>query len=378
MPLTARVLTIEEKCRPRPIAHADRSHYRCRDAGAVDARSVLTSPDISLHCLDLERREAIFVRVPSGTDLGAAPFLYLAQYEAAVDLVVVSFDVLHALADLAPKPGNLLLVYSVGRCGSTLLSRVLRATPGVQSLSEPDVYTQLVPARTSGVFSDDEVDALIRSCTRVICAASNDTATALKFRSFAVDLAASFARTFPAAHAVFLYRDAHSWATSSERAFGHLHRGTDDERRAGQERFAQLVPLLGHYAARKGRVLTPVEVMACHWAGLMRGAQARIAAGAPMFGLRYRDLVTDPAAALSALYAYAGLTMPADDVLDAILATDSQAGSMVDRALLDTGTHRGVDARELARTIADLESVRPEPRLTGDTVLPGTWTPGMS
>lgn len=371
MHLPARRLTIDEKRRPYPVSVANPAHFRWHDDGMVDARTVLTSGDTSLYCLDPVRREAIFVRVPSGTDLGAAPFLYQAQYDAATDLIAVGFDVLHVLADEAPDPGELLLLYSVGRCGSTLISRLLRATPGVDSLSEPDVYTQLVTARQTGDLTEDDVDALVRSCTRIICAGSSANVVAMKFRSFAIDLAASFGRHFPKSRAVFLYRDALGWATSTARAFGHAPHASDAERWATQDRLGLLLPLLAEYAVAQNRLLTPIEAMACHWVGLMRGAQARQATGAAMFGLRYHDLVTTPGPAVAALYAYAGLALPPDDVLDPVLAADSQAGTTIARDARDAD--QTVDADELARVIADLESGRPSPRLTGDTVLPGTW-----
>jgi len=62
-------------------------------------------------------------------------FFYQAQREHARSLVRVPFT------SLPPGPASPALLFSVGRCGSTLLVRVLQAA-GVRAVSEPDFYTQ--------------------------------------------------------------------------------------------------------------------------------------------------------------------------------------------------------------------------------------------
>jgi hypothetical protein len=380
-PLPARRLVIDAKCRTYPAAVTGPNDFSHHDGGEVDARIVLRSGDISPYCLDPVRREVLFVEVPTGVDLDAFPFYYQGQYESATSLIAVGYDALHAVAAEAPDVNGLLLLYSVGRCGSTLISRLLRETPGVRSLSEPDVFTALTPARQRGELTNDEVSALVASCTRIICAPRTpDDApmVAIKFRSFSIDLAADFAQWFPTARAVFLYRDADTWATSTMRAFPPAESPADQS--ATQDRLGLLMPLLAEYRAAQGRLLTPTEAMACHWVALMRGAQTWQSTGADLIGLRYEDLLSTPRAALAALYAYAGMQLPPDETVDAVLATDSQAGTTLARDNLDGRPHRDVDTVELARVIADLESGRSAAltggtALTAGTVLPGTWRP---
>jgi hypothetical protein len=370
--LPARRLVIDGKRRPHPVAVADPAHFRHHDGGATDARTVLTSPNISLYCLDPARREAIFVEIPSDVDLCAAPFYYQAQYESATGLIAVGFEVLHELADGVPDPARLLLLYSVGRCGSTVISRALRETPGVLALSEPDVFTQLTMLREAGDLTGAEVAALVRSCTRIVCAAGAEQVVAIKFRSFAVDLATVFARHFPASRAVFLYRDAIGWATSTMRAFGPSQPASEEMQIASQDRHALLLPLLAQYRHAQGRLLTQHEMMACHWVALMRGALSWQATGAELFALRYRDLVAAPQAALAALYTYMGLLPPAGSVLEAVLAADSQAGTALARDALDNKPRAEIDAAALTGIIAKLEAGRPTP-LTSEMILPDTW-----
>ena len=370
--LPARRLVIDERCRPHPVAVAGPTHFRHHDGGVTDARIVLMSPNISLYCVDPARREAIFVETPSDVDLGAAPFYYQAQYESAIGLIAVSFEVLHEVSDAAPSPDRLLLLYSVGRCGSTVISRMLRETPGVLGLSEPDVFTQLTMLREAGELTGDEVSALVRSCTRIICAPGVNRAVAIKFRSFAIDLATVFAHHFPESRAIFVYRDALGWARSTMRAFGPSQPASEEMQIASQDRHALLLPLLAQYRHARGRLLTQHEMMACHWVALMRGALSWQATGAELFALRYRDLVAAPQAALAALYAYMRLLPPDRSVFEAVLAADSQAGTALARDALDNKPAAEIDAAVLTAIIAELESGRPR-RLSSDTVLPGTW-----
>ena len=91
-----------------------------------------------------------------------APFYFIAQYEAAQRLIAVPYATLHALAgEVELDPQHIILFYSTGRCGSTLVSHVLNQTPTVVSFSEPDVFTQLVKLRTAGQSNDAEVTALL-------------------------------------------------------------------------------------------------------------------------------------------------------------------------------------------------------------------------
>jgi hypothetical protein len=143
--MEARSLIIEERRREAGIALVSPSDFRVRDGGAVDAGIVLRQPNLSLYCLDFENRQALFVETPPECDLSRAPFMYQAQAEAALRLIQVPFEALDRLAEeVAIDPARLILIYSVGRCGSTLVSHAFNEVEGVESLSEPDVFTQML------------------------------------------------------------------------------------------------------------------------------------------------------------------------------------------------------------------------------------------
>ncbi|HET8658659.1 MAG TPA: hypothetical protein VFM55_06640 [Micromonosporaceae bacterium] len=371
-------------------------HFRYHDDGLIDPQEVLSSATFSLYCLDPQRREAIFVQVPAHVDLRAAPFYFQAQYDAAQGLVAVGYDTLHQLAEAVElDPARLVLVHSVGRCGSTLVSRAFAEAGGVLSLAEPDVLTQLVVLRETGHCDPGELSRLVRSCTRLVCAgadaaagagttasagagttasapapagATADQRIAIKFRSFVVQLADVLHEQFPAARNVFLYRGAHAWSRSTMRAFGPREPQTEAQQAQVQDRLGRLLPLLAAYRAAKGRLLTPVEAMACHWVGLMEQALELRRRGVPMFAVRYEELTAAPHAVLAALFGYCGLPALPDPVVDRLLAADSQAGSSVSRAAVQAADG-SFDPDELSRVIAELSR-----DVTPDLVLPGTST----
>lgn len=379
--MTARRLVLDAKVRPYPMALVSADHFRYHDDGPIDPREVLSSPTFSLYCLEPRRREAIFVQTPAQVDLRAAPFYFQAQYEAAQGLVAVGYDTLHELAETVPvDPARLILVHSVGRCGSTLVSRAFAESGGVLSLAEPDVLTQLVALRGTGHCDPGELSRLVRSCTRLVCANASASAgadagagdghrVAIKFRSFVVQLADVFHQQFPAATNVFLYRGAHAWSRSTMRAFGAREPQAEAQQAQVQDRLGRLLPLLAAYRAAQGRLLTPVEAMACHWVGLMEQALDLRQRGVPMFTARYEELTAAPHAVLAALFGYCGLPALPAPVVDRLLAGDSQAGSSVSRAAVQAADG-SFDPDELSRVIAALSTT-----VTPDLVLPETSAP---
>jgi hypothetical protein len=98
---------------------------------AVDSLRMF-EPDVSPYCFDLANRTLLCVSTP---DISDATFFYQAQRQHARSVIRVPFDSLPAGST------SHALIYSIGRCGSTLLVRALQAA-GVPTVSEPDFYTQ--------------------------------------------------------------------------------------------------------------------------------------------------------------------------------------------------------------------------------------------
>jgi hypothetical protein len=369
--MEARALIIEEKLRTFPVGVARPSDFRVRDGGAADPRIVLQQPNLTLYCLDFENRQALFVETPPECDLSRAPFLYQAQYDAARRLVQVPYETLHRLAaEVVIDPSRLILIYSVGRCGSTLVSHAFNEVEGVDSISEPDVFTQMLGHWGAKNLDGTEKAELLKSCTLIQCApgrSKGSTAWALKFRSMVMEMGDLFYSVFPEAKVIFLYRNAEPWA----RSFLRLMRVSDP---------AAAVPLAG-IRGGFGRAIprlegreTPsaLELLACMWLSVMEKCLEMQRRGIPMFVARYEELNAAPRDVLAEMFACCGFSANAVGNLDAVLEQDSQAGSPLSRASVGEASvqvsREHID--ELCRHIRESSQ-----ELTADTILPGTYFP---
>ncbi|GAA2365508.1 hypothetical protein Cme02nite_31430 [Catellatospora methionotrophica] len=340
----AQRLALVEKAKPYPLAVAGPADFRCGQAAPVDPQVVLDEPGHSLYCLDHDNRRALFTR--TGVDPGGAPFYFQAQYAHATEVVTLSYDELFALSTPG-EPGGVFL-YSTGRCGSTLVATALAERGGLTGISEPDVLTQLVmlaPRLTGPQLRD-----LTRACVRVL---ARGHPVVIKPRSFAVELAGLLHEEFPQFASVFLYREPLSWARSTARAFAGYDPALNTDPAAVQDRLGRLIPLVGRWRRRMGRLLSPEEVMACQWVAQLERALALRHRGADLFTATYEDLLAGPGAVLGALFAHCGL--PAPSGLDAILARDSQEGTSLSRsATTARAAGPGLDEAAFTRTVAAL------------------------
>ncbi len=326
--MTARRLTIVGKTRNMPSwPLACLMDFEYREAEQVDPTIVVKQSTISLYCVDHEHKQAIFVELPSGVDLSLAPFYYQTQYEAAQSLIAVSYDTLHALAqDVAIDPSRIMLVYSTGRCGSTLVSHVLNQADGIYSFAEPDVFSQFVELREFDGSNDAEMAPLIRDCTKIMCAAAQSVgalAWAFKFRGFGIELGDLFYQLFPSARVVFLYRGAISYSRSAVRAFRLFEPEMQEIMPHMQQVFSELLRPIAAYSSTHTAVISPLELNACMWVGVIARCLELQAQGVPMFCARYEELKTMPHAVLDAIFSYCGLTVSDGACVDSVLAQDS-------------------------------------------------------
>lgn len=231
--MQAAVFEIEEKIKNCDMDMARFADFRCGPAASMDARRILEDRQITLYCLDDKNRLAVFLETPPDVELTGKAFYNQAQYRHARRLFSVPYELLHELArEKGNAFQNLVLVFSVGRCGSTLLSRAMNRLDSVTCLDEPDVYMDLTVLRPRDGSRDAELGQLIESCTRLLYrpAGTQIHTLALKFRSFSIELADLFYKAFPSAKILFLYRNAETWARSNARAIASLletYRGAD-------------------------------------------------------------------------------------------------------------------------------------------------------
>lgn len=172
---------------------------------------------IGPYCVDDERRQIIFVETPAGFDPATeGPFYFQSQRKKAVRLYTVPYEEYHRVAKslTSAHTDNLLLVYNTSRCGSTLLSKCLSSLTGMQSISEPDVFTSLthMAAEARGTRNADII-AIANSSAKIICHLRrlkhpNLDAICLKFRFQQIYIADLLRQAIPDAKTIFLYRNA--------------------------------------------------------------------------------------------------------------------------------------------------------------------------
>jgi hypothetical protein len=171
------------------------------------------------YCLNPETERVIYTYTSDRNAILNAPFLYQTQYETAKHVITVPFErmlVLEAIERMDP-----IYVFSIARCGSTLLSRLVQSI-GHSSASEPDLYTQL------GEMSDelrervgnDACLTLIRGCTAALTRLFGPQIV-IKLRSECNTIPRLFVEAVPEARFVFMFRDPTEWANSCHRAFGN-------------------------------------------------------------------------------------------------------------------------------------------------------------
>jgi hypothetical protein len=304
---------------------------------------VLTDRRWSLYGLDEERALAVFVDLPESTDLAQSPFAYATQHQQARRLLTMPLDTFERLGECAPPVEKVVLIFSIGRCGSTLLSHAMNAVPGVWCLSEPDVFSTLIMqhyhSRRRTSFAPDQIVRLIRASVRLQFRPPSADAVqvfAIKFRSQALFQASLYHRALPEAACVFLYRDALGWANS---IYGMMRQYDFADRLNGEERAlpwtiftAAADPLWLDQAVDMSAHDLPMELpLAPAWACNMAEYMHHLTAGVPFKALRYDALTKHRRESLVALMHHCKLPADAADGALAAFDADSQAGTHLSR-----------------------------------------------
>lgn len=189
------------------------------DAGQpFDANLLLTDATISLYCLDIPHRLAVFVKLPPDLHLEDAPFYYEMQHNNATAVITLDFADFYILAEAIDfDQKKLIFIHTIGRSGSTLLSRAFHQLEHVLSYSEPDAFTNIA---TDKDIPLGEIRLLLDRCMRYIFrpeVAGGYERYVVKFRGSCVQLMDSFVHVFPEGKHLFLYRNAIDFARSMYR-----------------------------------------------------------------------------------------------------------------------------------------------------------------
>lgn len=374
--MNANLLAITARKKSPLFGIADVADFEFSEGPGIDPQVVLNNPLVSLYCLDHANRRALFVETPSGIDLSRFPFFYQAQYENALNLIGVPYETLHQLADgTVLDDQRVILVYSTGRTGSTLLGAALNAAESVVNISEPDVFTQLVAYREGDGSNDADISKLVKSCLKLLCRPTqqilNPTRWSIKFRSFSIELGVLLFKHFPNTKNIFLYRHAEAWLNSNKRAF--IENAEDIRFRTWfQAWLSTLVPTIAKHVQAGGQLLTVSAMGAMVWLSVMQRYLELNQTGMPGIAIRYKDIKTAPHETLQRIFEYCGLTTTNMEPVYQVLEKDSQAGSAVAQKVLTQKKYilTEADLADLARLLKAHPIIQ-----SPDFVVPATWTP---
>lgn len=289
-----------------------------RPSSAAEASADRVLP----YCFDIPNRRSIYAGVPERDEIFAAPFYYLEIRRRARRVYSVPWS----LGPLFPAavPVAPVFVFSVGRCGTTLLSRILHEA-GIPSASEPDFYTQFTAGalfENNPQFYGTEVKAALAhlTCDLAQCCSSDAAARAdrpltpvIKLRSESCFITRFLVSMFPPPHrAIFMYRDFEPWARSTLRNFDYPPR-----------------QVLSKYLSGLKSLTALDKLGACHV-------------------LHYERLLAEPDAVCAALGDFLGYDI-SRAAIGRALAGDAQDGTPLAR-----GAHAGAPdlAEKLAQTLA--------------------------
>lgn len=220
-PLWSEVLQVKRpKRRTLLDGFADVNDFHVHPLGSEDFRALWQSScqRLTPYCLDADRERVIFVETPERINLvDDHPFFYEAQRRHAIKLHAVPYEAVMTLAAEIPEAvarTPVVFLHSTGRCGSTLLCRLLGDAAGTISVSEPDFYSQLVLLR-DGMNAEEEarLGQITAACTQLLVMhlrSLNGAAQSVvvKLRGVAVFAADLLASHSPDARHMFLYRNA--------------------------------------------------------------------------------------------------------------------------------------------------------------------------
>jgi hypothetical protein len=376
----ARVLNINEKVRRNPTAFVSLRDFDVTPGGTVSLKTIAQNPNIALYALNHFSREAIFVETPREVDLSERPFLYQAQYDNAIRLYSMSYKSFLKLADMMRQPDKqLILIHSVGRCGSTLLSTVFNNLPDVLSLSEPEAFTEIVKRREPDGSNEDEMAQLLDAVIQVQCRPTNQLAPqmyAIKFRSFSTVMIDLLHRVAPQSKHIFLYRNAEDRARSIARAFKTVEAENEAMDAANLRVRSKFVPLLSQYADRAtSGTLSKVEFSMLAWLSGMQKYVELHEAGIPMCAVRYEDMIAEPKQIVQTLFEYCDLPTTPERIALGVKAfeRDSQQGSSLARKNLTQDEQNQLTEehlQEIHQLLAEHATIH-----TADFIVPGTIQP---
>jgi Sulfotransferase family len=373
--MSARSFSIQSKNRTPASLIANPRDFSYDTGEDIASEWIVKNPHISLYCLDPENQQAIFVETPTAIDIYESSFLYQVQYEYAQRSIVVSYPELYQLAkSLKDSIGKITLLYSVGRCGSTLLSRVFGQMDNILSLSEPDIFSQIVGLRTSDGSKDDELTELLENCIYLLCkptAKGNPAFCTIKPRSFVIEVADLIYRALPDTQLIFLYRNAEDVV----RSFIHTFTGFSAMLPVIQSNillYTRFISLLEEYVDRIDFTdSNATDLYTVMWLSAMHRYLSLCQQNIPACAIRYEDLVARPESLITDLLNYCQCPIVEISTIRQVLDKDSQEDSIFSRKRVEENYQKNLDYSTVRQKITKILQAHPQIK-TPDFIFPNT------
>jgi hypothetical protein len=332
---------IVSKRRPIPSGIVDIKEFELRESGQISAEDVLSDGHITLYALDFENSQAVFVETPPDIDLSQAPFYYMKQFDNATRVITLPYEAMIPLAQsVRLDDSRLIFIHSMGRCGSTLASKIFSHVPDVINMSEPDVLTQLVAARFMQPDKQVELKILLDASVRLLCKTPAQSAWVIKGRSWVIELADWLHDLYPQTKNVYLYRDAESWIKSNMNALL-------DESRISAEQLRQyevetrgwmqlVVPSIARYDPNQH--LSATGFTSLMWLANMERYTELHQSGIEMLAIAYPSWKLDARRTALSMLEYCGCRPDDLNAVEETLGKDSQAGSVLSQDVVKERT----------------------------------------
>ncbi len=179
----AKLYSVGVRLKAHEMNYSTARDFALSDEREAPASIILEQPGWSPYCIDHEAGELVLTRLPASIDLAKSSFYFVAQYRQAEQVLKLPLAEIEPLTAGLPDP-TVVVIYSIGRCGTTLASLALNQSPHAWSLGEPEVFNhQSLMLRPEAPISGG---TFVRAMIRLIFAQRakrGATTLALKLRS---------------------------------------------------------------------------------------------------------------------------------------------------------------------------------------------------
>lgn len=286
-----------------------------------------------------------------------APFLYEALRKNAVEVVSIPAEQMQIyMEDFDPQREafkHIGVLFSTGRCGSTLLTKALSLLPNLIALQEPDFILDIAAVTPVGNEFDpwpgDETEKknlekdleeifILCNWTQYasIASGNNQTYVIMKFRSMANCCISTYHSLIPTANLFFLHRDAKKTVASFYRLVCQFDRVLGNLMPSRFQRYNVKVAEqcnLSEAMKASDRTLCSFIFAASVWAdGMLSAVEGRRVVGDHLTCLSFETLITKPLETITAIGRIIfgeGFEFKREEELKGVMKSDSQEGTLL-------------------------------------------------